>query len=155
MRLLARFRPRHCTQLRLRLRLSIDKKCMTRSAKRTRTLCLILIMQHNHKQVHQPSQAGRISTCQTLQFFHNTSISLLIAYPLTYHLNSLVRSSAAAIHSRNLDSDRAFNPTLKGLGSVVRDVGTALHSIASMIAISFFSFGGTISKAVIRRMKAV
>jgi hypothetical protein len=75
--------------------------------------------------------------------------SFLIIY------KSLVLSSDSLIHSSNLGKSLALKPHLNGLGSVVKLVGIALHSKASRIGSSFFSFGGSMWNAVKSLIKAV
>lgn len=68
---------------------------------------------------------------------------------------SLVLSSLSFIHCSSFLRSLTLNPHLNGFGSVVKLVGTALHSSASRIGISLLSFGGSIRNAVINLMNAV
>lgn len=76
-----------------------------------------------------------------------------LSHPKSY--TPLVFSSLPFIHSRNFRPSRARNPTLNGFGSVVKLVGSALHSSASRIGSSAGDFGESMWKATMRRTKAV
>ena len=66
-----------------------------------------------------------------------------------------MRSSLSKIHLSTIVRSLTFNPTLKGLGSMVKPFGNWLQPKQFRIGRSFASLGGKISKETIKRRNAV